>query len=119
MKQEHESIGMSGYRACPFCRTTATDIATVTNEGAKYECDRCGNFEFAPHNSDIFDALPPEDQALVQYLPAYIRQWNLDTNTSVFLTSENWRTFARAAKAITVPQKLEKVLRLIQRKTQT
>src|SRR2546427_4172084 len=110
---------MSGYPTCPFCRTTATDIATVAPDGVRYECARCGNFEFAPHNDDIFDAVPPDDQALIQYLPAYIRQWNLDTNTSVFLTSENWRPFARAAKGITVPQKLEKLLRLIQRRTQT
>jgi len=106
---------MGETTTCPICGTASTNIPRGGNFNIC--CPICSGEK----KSYIVTATPmhllregnwtdPSDRELVPYLSAYIRQ----QSDGVVITSDNWKYFAGAIRAIPVLSKLHKVLRLIE-----
>jgi len=66
----------------------------------------------------IFENPDLEDKKLLRHLSAYVKQNQSKGLGNVRITRENYRDLALAERAVSVPQKIEKLLRLIASRTE-
>jgi len=102
-----------GTQPCPMCGRTAQIARDGTRSSFHIQCDRCGRFEMSDVLlTTIQTGLPAPDSPLLPYLSAYTRQASV-SGARALLTTENWRDLARSHKAISISQKIVRLLELL------
>lgn len=99
--------------ACPLCDMDASGWADL-NKDEHYSCPRCGKF-IVTWQLVLNIEVPKE---LRPYLSAATRQASEEGNERT-LTASNWREIADTQRTITIPAKLERILRVIGQKAGT
>jgi len=105
---------------CPICgRADAEilfklEITNPDNSKTYCNCPRCFEFVIVNNRSDL--ARNPEESKLKPYLAFYLRRHQSGVQPQI--TISNWKELALAEKAVTVPQKLERLLQLIADRTE-
>ncbi len=111
---------IQGPLRCPICERENPRMRGFADRAAsEIVCSHCGTFVIARDLVVIElersplkgrrEGLTVEDERLLPYLSAYIRQAN-SRGITPELNRDNWRDFARAHQTTPVPQKVEKLL---------
>src|SRR5262245_5715975 len=110
---------MSSSVICPLC-TEPNAQKTIRKSGVEYdyECRRCGFYVIDSLLERIFQSPDPEDKKLLPHLSSYVKQNQTKGLGNVRIERGTYRDIAQAERAVTVPQKIEKLLRLIAERTE-
>jgi hypothetical protein len=106
---------------CPVCGRLDTQwewlvVGNLIQTRKLFACRRCGRFSIDDLLTTTF--LISTDGKLSPYLSFYLRRNQAAGEEAPSITEENWEELALAEKAITVPQKLERLLQLIADRTE-
>lgn len=104
---------------CPIC-TDSVAQKQILQGGASYAfvCRRCGSFIIDGLLERILRRPDDEDKRLLPYLSAYVSQHPPSQLGPVRVEKENWREQAALHSATSIPQKADKLLNLIARRTE-
>jgi hypothetical protein len=106
-----------GITKCRVCNRSNVKAEHGIGTGqTSYVCERCGNFVLDAETFSMRDNSP--DWKLIPYLSFYIRRNQGDATNPPHITNQNWKELALSEKSVTVPQKLEGLLRLIADRTE-
>lgn len=104
---------MSHYtRECLFCGTQAIE-EPPTGDRLELKCPICGHYRTSGSDASVIQH-DPDRKLLQPYLAAHIRQANARGERPVLITAEHWRERAEAHRHISVPEKLTKLLGLLE-----
>ena len=98
-------------KECPICKLPG--VPFVPNENQNLACPRCGNLFVTRSFLIELPELGKADRELLRYLPAFTKQ----SSEPQTLSHDNWRTFALSHFATRIPEKVDKLLRLLAKRT--
>src|SRR5450432_2807585 len=101
-------------KQCPICKVDYNRSERVGMDAQRINCGRCGTYEIASLGVMSLQ----EHSDLLPYLSAHTRQaWEFE-NRVVRLDPRTWPELAEMHRHTSVHQKAEKLLRLIEKRTQ-
>ena len=105
-------------RPCPVCGSREATVEPIADRPFRslFSCGNCGRYVISHDLQNVFEEDPGAFQPLRSYLSAHTRQAS-EAGDLVTLATDNWEEYARGHQHTPVSQKVEMLMRLLERRT--
>ena len=105
-------------KQCPVCGSMEANVEHIGDAlKSLFTCDTCGRYVITYLLEVQFEGDLAASQPLRRYLSAHARQAS-EVGELVTLVTDTWEEYARAHQHTSVSQKIEMLLRLVERRTE-